>query len=389
MKQYSNIFFLIIILIFALFMIINPQETVISAAAGFKLWYTVVLPALFPFFVVAELLVSLKFVNFLGIMLEPVMRPIFRLPGCSSLVVVMGFTSGFPVGALLTKKLYDEKMLTANEAERLVCFTNNSSPLFILGAIGVGMFGSVILGYLLAVAHYLSNLLIGLFLRYRAIEPVNLTDKPKPTFNEAWHVLLAEKNVETRGIGMLLGNAIKNSLMNIMAIAGFIVIFSILTRMLAVWGIMDLLANIIVKIFSILNLSYPLAYGMGMGIFEMTIGAGTVTSCIPGEILAKLVIVSGILAFGGFSVIAQIMSIVAGSPVRLSYYLYMRLIQILLSISIVIVGYQFCKTAIPSISIPFYKVVYSFDAWSFSIHCLSAAAIIIFILVTASLIRPD
>jgi hypothetical protein len=188
---------------------------------------------------------------------------------------------------------------------------------------------------------------------------------------------------------MLLGNAIKNSLTNILAIAGFIIIFSILTRMLAVWGIMNILAILILKMFSILNLSYPLAYGIGMGIFEMTLGARTVTSCVPGEILSKLIIVSGILAFGGFSVIAQIMSIVAGSPVRLSYYLYMRLIQILLSISIVMLGYQFCKTAIPSMSIPFYKIVYSFDAWTFSIHCLLAGAIIIFIMVLISLVRPD
>ncbi|HEX3010621.1 MAG TPA: hypothetical protein VHQ70_01125, partial [Syntrophomonadaceae bacterium] len=271
--------------------------------------------------------------------------------------------------------------------EMLVCFTNNSSPLFILGAIGVGMFGSPVLGYLLAAAHYLSNLLIGFFLRFKAVEPINIK-KPAAKSESAIKILL-DGNPETGGIGMLLGNAIKNSLTNILAIGGFIVIFSILTRMLAVWGIMHLLASIIVKIFSVFNLSYPLAYGMGMGIFEMTIGARTVTSCVAGEILSKLIIISGILAFGGFSVIAQIMSIVAGSPVRLSYYLYVRLLQMLLSITIVILGYHYIKTAIPSMSIPFYKVIYSFDAWTFSVHSLLAGAIILFIMYLAALIRAN
>jgi nucleoside recognition membrane protein YjiH len=248
------------------------------------------------------------------------------------------------------------------------------------------MFGSPILGYLLAAAHYLSNLLIGFFLRYHAIEPVNTKDK---STDKALKDLLYEISHESSGIGKLLGNAIKNSLTNILAIAGFIIIFSILTRMLAVWGIMHLLASIIVKIFSIFNLSYSLAYGMGMGIFEMTLGAKTVTSCIPGEILPKLIIISGILAFGGFSVIAQIMSIVAGSPVRLSYYLYMRLIHVLLSVTIIIIGYPYIKTAVPSMSIPFYKVMYSFDAWTFSIHCLLAAALILFIMILTTLIRSD
>ena len=132
MKQYSNLFFLIIILILAVFMIINPDETVRASYDGIKLWSLVVVPALLPFFIVAELLFSLGFVYFLGIVLEPIMQPLFRLPGSSSLVIAMGFTSGFPVGALLSRKLYDEKLLTAEETERLASFTNNSSPLFIL-----------------------------------------------------------------------------------------------------------------------------------------------------------------------------------------------------------------------------------------------------------------
>ena len=141
MKQYSSPFFLIIVLILTLFMIINPDATVEAAAEGLKLWATVVVPALLPFFIAAELMFSLGLVYLLSMFLEPVMQPLFRLPGCSALVVAMGFTSGFPVGALLSRKLYEEKLLTAEETERLTSFTNNSSPLFILGAIGVGKIG--------------------------------------------------------------------------------------------------------------------------------------------------------------------------------------------------------------------------------------------------------
>ncbi|MGI5921189.1 MAG: nucleoside recognition domain-containing protein [Syntrophomonadaceae bacterium] len=386
MKEYSGLFFLSMVLIVALFMVIDPQETVTAAASGIQLWYTIVLPALFPFFIVAELLVGLKFVNFLGVILEPVMRPIFRLPGCSSLVVVMGFTSGFPVGALLTKKLYDEKMLTANEAERLVCFTNNSSPLFIIGAVGVGMFGSPLLGYLLAAAHYLSNLLLGFLLRFRSVQEIDFKSKPVTTWKGALHDLLNSYQ-DSGGIGMLLGKAIKTSITNILAIAGFIVVFSIITRMLSVWGAMNILANGIVNVLSCFDLSYPMAYGMGMGIFEMTLGARTITSCVPGEILAKLIIVSGIMAFSGLSVIAQIMSIVAGSPIRLYYYLCARLAQMALSISIVTTGYHFIRTSLPSMAIPFYKAVYSFDAWTFSIYCLVIGAIILLTMVIISLTR--
>lgn len=49
MKLYSNMFFLIIILILAVFMIINPDETVRASYDGIKLWSLVVVPALLPF----------------------------------------------------------------------------------------------------------------------------------------------------------------------------------------------------------------------------------------------------------------------------------------------------------------------------------------------------
>jgi len=372
MKRFSVVFFVIIVLILTVFMIINPQETVKASSNGLKLWLYVVVPALLPFFIAAELLVNLGFINFLGVLLDPVMKPVFRLPGCSSLVVVMGFTSGFPMGAILTRKLLDDKLLTADEAERLVSFTNNSSPLFILGAVGIGMFGSASLGYLLAVSLYVSNLLVGLMWRFRATEPVSSN---KPTYallkNACQNLLKISSN--NAPIGKVLGDAVKNSLNNILAIAGFIILFSVLTRMLTVWGIMDTMAMLLIKILAIFNVSYTIAYGLVMGIFEITIAAQTVALASQGEVLYKLMAVSAILAFSGFSVIAQVMSFLAGTPIRFSFYLLSRLVQIGLSLIITLLGYHFFiveKQAISSLSIPGYKLIYSFDAWGTSLFCL-------------------
>lgn len=371
-------------------MIINPQETVIAAADGVRLWATVVFPALFPFFVIAELLVSLRLVNFLGVLLEPIMRPLFRLPGCSSLVVVMGFTSGFPVGAILTRKLYDDHMLTDGETERLACFTNNSSPLFIIGAVGVGMFSLPWIGYLLAIAHYLSNLLIGFGLGFRPEARKALT---RPVTSSLWSQAWRELNNYPEpppAPGKLLGDAIKTSLSNVMAVGGFIIMFAALARMLTVWGLLDVIALGIMKLLAIFNLSYPVAYGIGMGIFEMTIGARAVTAA-PADLLPKLAAVSGILAFSGFSIITQVLSILAGTPVRLSFYVGIRIIQTILSIGLVMTGYLIFRghPAIASLSIPFYKIAYSFDAWTFSLYCMAAGAVIILAMVLISLARPQ
>lgn len=379
MNQYSQGFFIIIILILSIFMIINPSATVSAASGGFKIWYTVVVPALLPFFIVAELLVSLGFVSFLGVLLEPVMRPLFKLPGCSALVITMGFTSGFPMGAVLTKRLYDEKLLTGEEAERLVSFTNNSSPLFIIGAVGVGMFGSPVLGYILAFSHYLSNLLLGILWRFKAVEVLRGKENPTHLLQASWESMQKNSGLNQNGFGKLMGDAIKNSLNNILAIAGFIVIFSVFTRMFAVWGLMDLLASGLQSLFVFLDLPFPVAYGMATGIFEISIGSQA-TIAASGETVYKLLAVSSILAFSGLSIIAQVMGIVSGTPVRLSFYLLARLLQILFSGVISLAAYYALMAkspGVPSFTAPYSQVLYSFDAWSFSLYCLLFCLLII------------
>ncbi len=390
MGNYSRVFFLIIILILTTFMIINPQETVTAAGMGIKLWFTILLPALLPFFIVAELMVGLGFVKFLGVILEPIMRPIFRLPGCSSLVVVMGFTSGFPIGAVLSRKLYDENLLTADEAERLVSFTNNCSPLFILGAVGVGMFASPLAGYLLAFSHYLSNILVGIIWRFRgSSQIISSFSRKQSLLQEACQAFLQHHN--PRGIGALLGDAIKNSLNNILAIAGFVIIFSVLTRMLSVWGIMDQLASMLTYLFKAFCLPYPVAYGLGMGMFEITLGTRTVVLASQADFLYKLLAVSIIMAFSGFSIIAQVMSIMAGTAVRLSFYMLSRLIQIILSLVITWFTYKMIvpHLAVSSFSIPYYKILYSFNAWNLSLICLLIGLILITLMMLLSLWWQD
>jgi len=383
-------FYTIIILLSAFFMIINPRETVQAASQGLLLWYSIVLPALLPFFIVAELLVKIRFVHFMGILMEPVMRPIFRLPGCSSLVVVMGFTSGFPVGAVLTRKLYDQKQLSAEEAERLLVFTNNASPLFILGAVGIGMLGNPVAGYLLAFSQYLSNLLLGVFLRFRAVSPVRRRQTDSTGLKTACQAMLP-RNDERSGIANLLGDAIRNSLGNVMAVGGFIVVFSVLTRMLSQWGVIDVMAGFLFQLLKLFELDYAQVYGLCMGIFEMTLGAKTAVANASSSSLAVFMVLSAILAFSGISVITQVMSIMAGTPVRLSFYLLSRLVQVIIACSITFLTFRLTLlTGIASISvqtIPYYKVLYAFDAWTWALKSMLAAFIIIIIMLSAAWCR--
>lgn len=92
------------------------------------------------FFIVSELLIGFGVVAFLGVLLEPLMRPLFKVPGIGGFVWAMGLASGNPAGAKLAVQMRKLGKISQIEGERLAGFTNSSNPLFIFGAIAVGFF---------------------------------------------------------------------------------------------------------------------------------------------------------------------------------------------------------------------------------------------------------
>ena len=154
---------------FILMLIIFSDTAVKSAGSGLNLWFNVVFPSLFPFFVASEILYRTGFIKAIGILLEPIMRPLFNVPGCGSFAFAMGITSGYPVGAKITASMREEKLLSKTESERLLSFTNNSGPLFIIGAVAVGMFKMPELGLLLLACHIHASITVGILFRFYGI----------------------------------------------------------------------------------------------------------------------------------------------------------------------------------------------------------------------------
>ena len=115
---------------------------------GLKLWANSVVPSLFPFFVATEMLSYTNVVSFLGKWLSPIMRPLFGVPGEGAFAFIMGLISGYPVGAKIVSNFMEQGICTKEEAERMLAFTNNSGPLFIISTVGITLFGNTSIGIL-------------------------------------------------------------------------------------------------------------------------------------------------------------------------------------------------------------------------------------------------
>jgi sporulation integral membrane protein YlbJ len=318
---------------FILCLILLSNTAVKAALNGLNLWSGVVVPSLFPFFVSAEILNSTGFIRASGLLLEPVMRPFFNVPGCGSFALAMGVTSGYPVGAKITCDFRSKGDLTRTEAERLLAFTNNSGPLFIVGAVGTGMYGSSQIGLLLLACHFFACLTVGFLFRFYKADH-------KPAMRKTSHeksrikpfIAFRKKLLEGAGlsgasIGTIIGDSVKNSAGTILAIGGFIVLFSVVISLLSETGIIGAVSDLFAAVFTSIGLDRNVIRGILSGFFEITTGSNLVSSIIEIPLTVKLPAASFIIGWAGLSVHFQVLSIASKTDISIYPYLIGKMLQ--------------------------------------------------------------
>lgn len=184
----------ICICIFTIFLVLFSSNNLTAAKNGLTLWALSVVPSLLPFFIATELLSYTNIVSFLGKVLNKFMRPLFNVPGEGAFALIMGIISGYPVGAKIVSNFKKNGICTDEECERLLAFTNNSGPLFIIGTVGVSLFSSSSIGMKLFVVHLISCLLVGFIFRWwksgRFSFPQICGKENRPDFHTDFHKAL-------------------------------------------------------------------------------------------------------------------------------------------------------------------------------------------------------
>ncbi|WP_027414553.1 sporulation integral membrane protein YlbJ [Aneurinibacillus terranovensis] len=314
--------------ILAFSLLLFPEDSFKASLRGLTIWWDVVFPALLPFFIASEILLGFGLAHFMGVLLEPLMRPVFNLPGTGSFVLTMGFASGYPVSAKLTTRLREQKLISRVEGERLVSFTTTSDPVFITGAVAVGFFHSVKTGIILLVVHYLSALLIGAIMSFyrRGDEKTpSLNPSDKPILYRALQSMHRARMRDGRPIGMLMGDAVNGAIQTQLLVGGFMLFFSVVLTVLMKLNFITLIS---VPLGNLLHmLGYPLhsAKAFIYGFFEVTLGAKQASTLFSSDLsLFIMAVASAILAWGGISVHAQVASILAETDIRYLPFLFAR-----------------------------------------------------------------
>lgn len=364
MKKNKLILFfipIIIVLLLILGIVCFPSESIEAAKGGLNIWTTVLIPSLLPFIIGANLIVDLKVVDILGFLINPITKLIFNVSGKGALVFVISTVSGYPVGAKLASELRSSHQITKSEAQRLVSFCSTSGPLFIIGAVGTGMFKNPSLGYLMIICHYLASISVGLIFRKYGGEYL---PKSKDNIKTSIRNVVDERYSSNTGFFVLFGDAVFNGVNTLLMIGGFVIVFSVVFEVLSLFNIISLFASILHIPLSIFGISKELCIAFIGGLFEMTIGCNNISAVTPSPEIIKVALASFLIGFSGLSILAQCCTFISKTDIDTNLYIISKCLHGTLASIFTIILYPISNSlALVSSFGSIYDVFYNNAIW--------------------------
>lgn len=314
----------ILFFIFTICLVLFSKQNIVAAKNGLVLWANNVVPSLFPFFIATELLSHTNLVNYIGKLFNKIMKPLFNVSGIGAYALTLGIISGYPVGAKIVTNFREDNLCSKEEAERLITFTNNSGPLFILGTVGIGLFYDISIGILLLITHLLSALTVGIifrFWKYKSVINDNCTTISKSYYN---------KNISPpkfSDLGGIISDSITKATSTTLLIGGFVVLFSVIISILNTSKMFTLLSDLLAPVFSLFGVSKEFLEPLFSGMVELTTGVNLISQ-VPSKFLSiNIVLCSFLLGFGGISIFLQVFSIISKSDISIKPYIIGKLLQ--------------------------------------------------------------
>ena len=305
-KQFAAVFFS---LSFAAMMIFFPTVSISAVKDALALWGCVVAPSLLPFFICSNFMLGTGFTEKLSEVSEPLVRRVFHASGSCSFPFIMSLVSGYPVGVKILSDMRVEGRISRQDAEKGLFFCSTSGPLFMIGAVGNGMLGSNMAGWIIAAAHYTGAIVNGIVFgrmleknaRNRYLKAPESSEKmlnkpvPERRFGAA-----VEKDRSGLSYNMILARSIMDAVSTLFLIVGYMIIFMMIVYFM--------------KLFS-QELNPWLA-----GILELSVGCRETASYVYYTQLWNCVMCASMISFGGLCVIFQSMSFLSKCDVNLKLF---------------------------------------------------------------------
>ena len=314
LKLSKNQIITIFITLFIILFIINLNTCMQSTFTGLNLVIKAILPTIFPFSGICNLIIHYDGISFYSNILGPIICKPLKLSNCSSFPIVASLLCGYPLGCKYCCDLYELGYISKEEYLRLLNIASNASPIFLIGSVGAAMLGNIKYGFILLLGNYLAPLIIGFFTKKNTHEFNNSNEYPLKTDG-------------SYNFGIIIKTSIENAINTTLQVGAFVIIFSIIIGIIKNNSLINIIFNNVEKL---LSLSPNSLYGIFLGSIEYTNGCKILTS-ISSSIIFKLSSISFICSFSGLSIIGQISSFTGKFNVSLKKYSFIKFIQGIIS----------------------------------------------------------
>lgn len=275
-------------------LIVNKMLIFDTISFSLDIWVKTLIPSLFPFFIISDILISYEVVKYIPKGIRNFFKKLFNVSDSGLAVFLLSLLSGFPSNARNARTLYDNNLISSEEASYVLLFTHYSNPLFILGTVAVFFLGNEKLGIIILLAHVASN--IGLGIMFRNLNQPTVID-------------YSIEKKKSQNFGTVFIKAIKKAIDTLLTILGIFSCFLVIAAIIVEEVKLNSYDTVLLK--SLLEIT--------MGIKELgTLGISD---------LYKVVISTMVISFGGLSIHMQVISQLVDSKISYKYFLIGRIIQ--------------------------------------------------------------
>ena len=330
-KNFKNLKYNIIVLLvlaICFVFITNPSFYAKSCLNAISVWSLKVLPMLLPFFIFTKIIVSICPPK--KNILDKLFKKAYKTPDGSFLIFFLSVISGYPMGAKLISNIYENKHINNDDALTMLSFCSISGPMFMIGTVGVNIFGSYKAGLIILISNVLACLINGFIFRNKTKQKFN-NNLDKNTTNE--HQFNknnnAIKSVELNSSN-ILADSVHDSLNSILLVGVYIVLSFLLIDLLKNIGFITNVSNAICGVFHMKD-KQNVVESVLSGLIEITRGnIDLATTNLSLEV--KTIISSGLIGFGGISVLMQSMAFIKNLNLPIKTIVKQKMMQGILAI---------------------------------------------------------
>ncbi len=286
----------ILVLYFLFCMISEPAKYISKSLDGISAWAMSVLPSVLPFMFFTKVLSSLDCMQSFTHPFSAVGKTLFKSPPISFYTFLMAIMSGYPVGSKMVADLFLQGKITREDAFKMTSFCSTSGPMFIIGAVGIGMFKNQTIGYILFISHVLGAILNGiLFGRLKLRQNNSLQDEsPLPQDQN-----FAQKKSD-------ISEIVLNSTLAILSVGCIITIFFI-----------------VIECFSpLLSLLPDTLRFFVEGVIEITKGCVDISSLQ--NLNLATILCSFVISFGGISTVLQSLTMLSSIKMPARFFILQK-----------------------------------------------------------------